>query len=125
MYHTKISNAKHIVWRMIECIKPHIADRPNIILENEPNLCFENKVRDRLYITGTLFRIKCKSSSDYDIGLAMSDYLCFLQDLESEIFQVATSYYGYRNVNISEVFDPSRDKDSEGNCYVRVRYSIY
>lgn len=83
------------------------------------------KLLDRISgMNPALFSIKCNSSSDDDIQSAMNCYIDFLQVLESTIFGIATSYYKCRNVDITQVFDPLNDINSDGSCYVRVKYSI-
>lgn len=117
--------AKHIVYRMDELVRTHICvgDEPNVVYETPPLIRYESAVRGKLHITGILFSIRCNSSSDDDIESAMNRYGFRLQSMESIIFDMATSQYGCRNVDITQVFDPN-DIDSDGNCYVRIRYSI-
>lgn len=119
-----LKEAKHIVDRMNEFVRSHIGYEPNVVLETPSMIRYENSMNGRLRITGTLFSIKCNSSSDDDIESAMTRYICQLQSLESIIFDMSTSYYGCQNVDITQVFDPLSDIGSDGNCYVRIKYSI-
>lgn len=119
-----LKEAKHIVYRMNEFARSHIGYEPNVVFETPPMIHYEKPARGRLHITGTLFSIRCKTSNDDDIQSAMDCYVQLLQELESMIFDMATSYYGCQNVNITQVFDPLSDIGSDGNCYVRIKYSI-